>query len=270
MKNYLLNVKFYITFELKMESSSKIWPLILPRMESWDYKPHWLTPAVACAIPPTYPDRGVDFCMVTPSDWDHLIPGSSWSTPSILLFQCKVKYYNRALEATYQDIAYTQDTMLYDHSSSIVRRQLEKASALKTVVDYISSLQVAPNSAELLQNLLLAEHQLHDFADVFTLQHELGHLWYNSALTHDFTEKKKSTRIRRELLLRGRMLRRFFRRVVRDIRRFFRTLVRAIFKHMNDQSGNDEFMVRANFCRPSIHSPQNWSLHGQARNFSPH
>jgi hypothetical protein len=203
-------------------------------------------------------------------DVDHLAPSSLFQVISWQPIDRKINFYKQVLEATYSDIFYTENTLLYNRATSIVQRQLEKAFAINAIVDQLSSLRSTPASAEYFQHAILAEQRLDEFSDVFTLQHELRHLLYSSMPSVDFSAKKKANHQRRDLLMRGRMQRRFFRRVVRDIRRFFRTLVRTLFKQMNDQSGDDEFMVQAVLCRSTIYSIKIWFLHGQARNYSPH
>jgi hypothetical protein len=193
-----------------------------------------------------------------------LVLGTSWSPPTVWR---KLTYYKKFLEATYRDIAFAEDVMLYDSSSSVVRRQQEKASAITSIIDQLSVLQPS-DRASLWRDTLDAERRLLEFGDAFSLYHELAHTFYSEVEEHQVTAWKEKVRLSRDLLLRGRMLRRFFRRIRRDIRRFFRTLIRMLFMHQNDQSGNDEFLVFALFYSPTIHLLQNWSRNGQTRNYS--
>jgi hypothetical protein len=192
-----------------------------------------------------------------------LVLGTSWSPPTVWR---KLTYYKKILEETYRDIAFAEDVMLYDSSSFIVRRQKEKVSAINSVIDQLSFLP-AFDRTSLWCGTLDAERRLVEFADVFTLYHELAHPLYGPAPEPQVAARKEKVRICRDLLLRGRMLRRYFRRVRRDARRFFRTLIQTLFMHQNDQSENDEFLVLDVFCQQPIYSRKNWS-HGQTRNYS--
>jgi hypothetical protein len=148
----------------------------------------------------------------------------------------KLDYWNRALEATYEDIAFTEHTLLYDRSSSIVQRQREKASALQTVIDQLSDLRSLPGAQGNQDILRQAELNLLEFADAFTLHHEFGHYYFTAIEAKVWEPKKREIRLRRDHLTWGRMLRCYFRPVVRDIRRLFRTLVRTLLMHKNDPS----------------------------------
>lgn len=182
----------------------------------------------------------------------------------------KVRFYTVALAATHQDIVYTENTLFYDRSSDIVQRQMEKAATLRSIIDQLSALQKEPYIFELPQSILDAEQKLKSFNDVFSLHHEFAHLFSESFVQiYNPEAKEASILVTLGFLMWGRMLRYFFRRVVRDIRQFFRSIVGILFMHMNDQTGDDEFLVRSAFRRPSIHSFKNWSSYGQGRNFGP-
>lgn len=214
---------------------------------------------------------GENICYIDPTaDLNDQYFGYYVSTRAWNPIERKFDYWNRVLEATYADITYTERTLLYSQSSAVVMRQREKVLALKSVIDRLSELRCTPITQEVLDNLYLAELGLNQYADAFALEHEFGHFLFEAIDCCDWNYKKQHFRIRRDQLMRGRMLRRYFRRVLRDIRRLFRSLVRALFMHMNDQSKDDEFLVLVAICQPFIPSPPNWFFHGQKRNFSPH
>jgi len=160
------------------------------------------------------------------------------------LIDRKLDYWSRALQATYLDIAYTEGTLLYDRSSAVIQRQLAKATALQSIVDQLSDLPFTALTEGALEKVYLAERGFYQYTDAFTLYHEFAHYYFEGTDAVDAEFKKREIRIRRHQLMVGRIQSRYFKPIFRDIRRLFRSLVRNLFIHINDQSEEDEFLVR--------------------------
>ena len=212
-------------------------------------------------------DDLVDIITVKNGRWDRPKLAYAQAMKLCDLGHYEIDHFKSVLDATYRDIAYAENTLLYERSSNIVQRQLEKASAISSVLHRFMVLVEGPSDALYLKEL--ADHLLDKFSDVIPLTDDLSAGLHPSIQTYDLKVRKEKIRIYRDLLSRGRMLRLFFRRKVRDIRRIFRTLVRTLFKHMNDQSGTDEFWVKSITAHPFFSSLTRFR-HGQTRNFSPH
>jgi hypothetical protein len=259
-----------------MKRSRSIWPYSTDFAPTTDAETYG--GAHSSADPAWYDFDSYPGVYLTPSGdhrqvyWDNLINACSSSNWVTRLIRQKFDFYSRALEATYRDIEYTEYALLYDRSSSVVQRQLDKADALRSIVGYLTEMPFAPTKSVFSETLALAERRLTDFSDVFSLEHEVAHLlfpiigWDSEVLP----EIKRTVLIRRDILSRGLVLRRFFRRITRDIRRQFRLLVRTLYMHMNDQSEEDESLVPVPVFQPIIHFHSNLIHHGQTRNFSPH
>lgn len=215
-------------------------------------------------------ESGEKFVFIDPSvEWKEVIANFYSHSANWEPIEQKLDYWTRALAATHADIAFTEEHLLFDRSSAVVQRQLEKAAAQQSLVEQLSDLRFTVVTEGALETIYLAECKTYQYADAFTLHHEFGHFPLEGDGMANWEAKKKEIRIRRDQLMWGRVLRRYFRSVLRDIRRHFRTIVRTLFMHMNDQSNDDELLVLATARQPVIPSTINWILHGQTRPFSP-